>query len=226
MKEKQPRTKKTAEQKRLFAKRILIGSSLAFAISWSTSMVSSTIEHNKIDKLEDEKTKIYEQYMQSDEFKISSTGKLIGLALDYANDVIDYDTFKNDLDNLYTAETADKLLETSTSELKTQLKQIDQQITDINKIHDPIYYVCATILGVSAISGFATGLPLFFADYKKKLENAVDNKEQESLKYYDSTSMTIRTVGENNVANKSRSVNACIIETEEQNNQEENQNTI
>jgi hypothetical protein len=175
---KNKKIKKTIEQKRLIAKRILIGSSLAFAISWSTGMVSNTIEHNKINKLEDEKTKIYEQYMQSDEFKISSTGKLIDLALDYGNGIIDYNTFKSELDNLYTVETADKLLETSTSELKTQLKQLDQQITDVDKIHDPIYYICATILGVSAISGFATGLPLFFADYKKKLKNAVDNQKE------------------------------------------------
>ena len=76
---------------------------------------------------------------------------------------------------LYSVVTKDALVP---SELKDELKQLDQQITDVDKIHDPIYYICATILGVSAISGFATGLPLFFADYKKKLENAVDNKEE------------------------------------------------
>ena len=130
---KEKKRKNKLCKKRLIAKRILLGSTLAFTIGFTTGMISSTINQNKIDNLEKEQDKIYEQYMQSDEFQTYSRTELNNLADKYYFGEIDYDTFKSELDKIYSTETADKLLESSNHELKDDIKQIEHKITETNK---------------------------------------------------------------------------------------------
>ena len=215
---KKIKPKKTLLEKRLIAKRILLGSTLAFTIGFTTGMISSTINQNKIDRLSKEQDKMYEQYMQSDEFQAYSRIELNNLADKYYSGEIDYDTFKSELDKVYSIETAEKLLEGSTHELKDDIKQIEHKITETNQKYNKsavnigsigllgagiltalssaivyTYYDLETV-GKSKIAyqEYETG-PILIDKKQKRTKNKTScNENCLGIRYYDSNTMTIR----------------------------------
>ncbi|MBQ7797893.1 MAG: hypothetical protein IJ371_02090 [Clostridia bacterium] len=120
-------------KRRLIAKRILLGSSLALAIGFTSGMMSSTIHQNKIDSLRKEQDKMYEQYMQSDEFETHASSQVVKLAEFYHEGQITFEDFKVGLEKIYSTENADKLLEGSSHELKADIEHIEDKITETNQ---------------------------------------------------------------------------------------------
>ena len=180
---KNKKIKKTPEQKRLIAQRILIGSSLALAISCVSGMISSTIHQDEIANLREEQNKIYAQYMQSDEFKTYSKTQLNDLADKYYSGEIDYETFKSELDKIYSIENADKLLETSTSELKDDIEQLDKQITDNNKKYknSAINIGNIALLATSAAVSLPSSIVFLNYDLKTVAKSKIVEENEQNL---------------------------------------------
>lgn len=175
--------KKTLWEKRLIAKRILIGSSLALAISCVSGMISSTIHQDEIANLREEQNKIYAQYMQSDEFKTYSKTQLNDLADKYYSGEIDYETFKSELDKIYSIENADKLLEGSSHELKDDIEQLDKQIAGNNKKYEnsAINIGNIALLATSAAVTIPSSIAFLNYDLKTVAKSKIIEENEQNL---------------------------------------------
>ena len=121
--------------------------------------------------------------MQSDEFKTYSKTQLNDLADKYYSGEIDYETFKSELDKIYSIENADKLLETSTSELKDDIEQLDKQITDNNKKYknSAINIGNIALLATSAAVSLPSSIVFLNYDLKTVAKSKIVEENEQNL---------------------------------------------
>ncbi len=179
---KEKKRKNKLCKKRLIAKRILIGSGLALAIGVTSGMISSAINQNKIANLRQEQDKMYEQYMKTYEFKKYADSQLVKLTNYYANGEISYDTFRQKLDEIYSTETADRLLESTNNELKDDIEQIEQQISDTKHEYNTsaVNIVSNALVGASLIAGTPSGIAFTLYDIKTVAKDKIAHQEYET----------------------------------------------
>ena len=130
-KEKQPKQKKTAGQKRLIADSIAIYSFMAMLVSVIPGLFVKGFYDKDIKVLDDKKTEIYEQFMACEEFSDSFKEEFTKVSNDYANGLISYEEFDEKVKHLNSIKYAQEVLESSNNtELKAQVETINNQKQD------------------------------------------------------------------------------------------------
>ena len=179
------KSKKTLWEKRLIARRILIGSFFAMAISGVIGMVSTSIYENNLADLEKEQNAIYEQFMESDEFSDSFKKEFTKIANDYTEGKINYDTFDEKIKYLQSVENAKVILENSNHELKSDAQSITDKIEDCKQEYQSniIPDVTLGVMSAGLISTMISGAAFISYDvkttYKSKIATAVDYKKED-----------------------------------------------
>ena len=130
-KEKQPKQKKTAGQKRLIADSIAIYSFMAMLVSVIPGLFVKGFYDKDIKVLDDKKTEIYEQFMACEEFSDNFKEEFTKVSNDYTNGLISYEEFDEKVKHLNSIKYAQEVLESSNNtELKVQVETINNQKQD------------------------------------------------------------------------------------------------
>ena len=246
--EEQPKPKKTTEEKRIIATNIMIGCFAAMVLSSAPTMIMRAGCDKDIRVLDDKQNAIYEQFMACEEFSDSFKQEFTKVSNDYANGIIDYEEFDKKVQHLNSIKYAKEVLESSNNtELKEKVEDIKQQKQaraeefDSNVIKN--ISTGATLTSATGVMGSLLAAMIYtgkeFKEEKRK-KKQTKNPNISGIKYYDSTSGTIRDTADpsyeeqvlnvpshkgqpdTTIPNVPRHVDACIIKTEE----EEKGNTL
>jgi len=117
--------------KRLIPKIILTAGIVTTLVSGTIMVKTGAPINNNIKKLNGEKTKIYEQYMQSDDFKARLNQDLQEVSNAYADGIIDYETFESKVKYLSSIDNAKSVLASSNNELKNEISSLDEQLSEV-----------------------------------------------------------------------------------------------
>ena len=206
---KQYKSKKTNGQKRLIAAQIAMYCFCATAVSMVPVLCARPNYDADIKALNNEQNKIYEQFMACEEFSNSFKAMFTKLSNDYANGLITYEEFNEKVDYLNSVKYAQDVLKNSNNSLKAAAEKIEQNKKDrTDEFHSSIAVNLSLAgLGVgSAVTIAATTATMVYA----LKENAEENRKKKLLtnkpgivgiKYYDSTTMTIRNTNGKNEEN-------------------------
>ena len=216
--EEQPKPKKTAEEKRIIATNIMIGCFTAMVLSSAPTMIVRAGCDKDIRVLDDKQNAIYEQFMACEEFSDSFKQEFTKVSNDYANGVITYEEFDKKVQHLNSIKYAKEVLESSNNtELKEKVEDIKQQKKEraeefnsnvIKNISTGATLTSATgVMGSLLAAMIYTGKE-FKEDKRKKKTTKIKHQEYETgpvlidknvkerdmtgIRYYDSTSGTIR----------------------------------
>ena len=127
-KEKQPKSKKTNEQKRIIAAQIAMYCFTGAVVATLPGIIARNFYDKDIRVLDDEQTAIYEEFMASEEFSDSFKEEFTKVSNDYANGLITYEEFDEKVTHLNSVKYAQEVLANSNdTELKAQVEVIDQK---------------------------------------------------------------------------------------------------
>jgi hypothetical protein len=232
-KEKQPKQKKTNGQKRLIAGMIATCCFGFAGISTLPGIIARNIYDKDIRELDDKQNAIYEEFMESTEFASITNEQFMQLADDYSSGVIDYDTFRDRLNTMFTVENAKEVIANSNNtELKAQVEEIEQQKEERREEYNsnivPKLSASAVCAGVAATVGFTIASAVYTnkeinEEKRKKKANKIKLQDYETgpvlidktscnenclgTRYYDSTTMTIRNTNGQEEKNEEKSKN-------------------
>ena len=158
---------------RLIAKIVCTASVVSALVSFTTLGVISHMYDNELNDLNDQRDKIYEQFMASEEYSDAFKQDFISNANDYADGSINYDEFEYRIKYLKSREYATKVLARSNSDLKDNIDYVD---TSVEQCHDkyqshPVVNVAGKVFGISA--GLAIGYACTFG-----LEDAINKRRK------------------------------------------------
>ncbi len=202
-KEKQPKPKKTAGQKRIIAAHIAAGFFATMVISASPTVIERTKYDTDIKELTDDQNAIYEQFMASEEFSDGFKTEFTKVSNDYANGLIDYEEFDEKVKHLNSVEYAQKVVENSNNtEVKAKIEEIDKQKQERLDKYESNVIKNIGIAGVltscvGAISSLIAAMIYTGKEYKIEKRKKQQTKSQCNenclgTRYYDANNMTIK----------------------------------
>ena len=246
MKEKQPKKVKDTEKTNRLIARMILGIGLSLTIA---NGVACGIIHHKFSDTKDDfryaknnKDAYLDAYEQTDEFKTTYNNVVAELNNRLIAREIDANTYDRELEKLNDNEYTEKvLLANANEQTKAEFNQINQKYLTANDEWDKYALPCTLTSYFSAVFPAFTLMNYNVWVPKKKHDEDVADEEIDAkhilqidpevmkmvMQIKDTPYHPINTEETHTaIPNIPRSIDACIIETEEQNNQEENQNTI
>ena len=175
--------KKTIWKKRFIAEQILLGSSLALAVGFTASMIDNTIYTNNLSDLNQEKAIVYEKFESSEEFKSQFNQDYAKLSYEYLYSMITYDEFVAKLKYLNSIDNVKDSLETSNSELKSEVEQIDAKAEQLKSeyMSNPIN-IASTTLACAGLAGmFVSGIAFHHYDLKTTHKNKIAKDDENEI---------------------------------------------
>lgn len=124
----QEKPKKTNQQKSIIAAHVIMYTFIAYFLAASPLVISSNYYNKDLNKLENEKIKVYEEFMKSDSFSKQMKQDIINTAEEYANGVITYEEFEEKIKYFKSVANAQVILGNSNNELNETIAKIDKKI--------------------------------------------------------------------------------------------------
>lgn len=213
---KQPKSKKTAGEKRIIANYIIAYMFAGMAISAMPAVSTSTAYQYDMNALDKKQNAIYEEYMEGPEFSNATNAQLMQLSEDYSYGTIDYTTFRKRLNAIFTVENAKEVLANSNNtEVKAQIEEINQQKQKRTEELDSNIVPEISCGAVTACGAGILGSCIASMIYAGK-EAAEEKRKKKQIVN------AIKDQPDATIPNVPRHVDACIIKTEE----EEKRNTL
>ena len=180
-KEKQPKQKKTNEQKRIIAAHIAMYCICASLMSTLPGFIVKNYYNKDINALDNKQHAIYEEFMTCEEFSDSFKTEFTKASNDYANGLITYEEFDEKVKHLNSVKYAQEVLATSNNtELKTQVEDIDKQKQERTKKYQSNPVVNAGLIGLVGIGTASIGAMVASTVYgiKDMIEEKRKNENQ------------------------------------------------
>lgn len=181
--EKPNKPKKTNYQKSIIAGNVILCTMIAYFIASTPLLVASNKYRNDLINFENEKEKVYEEFMKSEEFTESFKQDVIKLSEEYLNRKISYDQYAEKLEYLKTVANAQVVLHNSDSELNNIITEIDRKIeARKRKFEDSPQGEIATGLAATAAT-VVLGSAISYAVYSTK--DAIEERKNKTQQNQD-----------------------------------------
>ena len=203
-KEKQPNNIYT--QKRIMAGMVALYCIAGTFVSILPGKLARMIYDKDISELDNEQNAIYEQFMASEEFSDSFKAEFTKVTNDYTNGVISYEEFEEKVKYLNSVKYAQNVLASSKNEeLKAKVEVIDQKKEERSEKYNSnlVTKLSLGAMGVGTVASVGSTIASIVYTIKednedKRKRKANNETSIKGIKYYNSTTMTIRNTNGNN----------------------------